>query len=112
MIYEYHVIGKCNVSSCQKKEWTVMYCEFENFLFLSCLPPYETLLYSCINGMIFMKVICFYLSSNLHWGNGKDMSLNCYSYGKPCNMTKMNNSIIALDYLYFNYWITMLKYAC
>ena len=42
LIYEYHVIGKCSVSPCQKIEWTVLCCKFENFLFLSCLPPFET----------------------------------------------------------------------
>ena len=89
-----------------------MYCELENFLFLSCLPPYEILLYSCINGMISHEGYLLLLSSSLHWGNGKDMRLNCYSYGKPCNMSKKNNSIIVLDYWYFNYWIVMLKHAC
>ena len=32
LIDDYHVIGKCSISSCQRKQWTVMYCVFDNLL--------------------------------------------------------------------------------
>ena len=66
LIYEYHVIGKCSVSSCQKKEWTVMYYELKTFFSYHVYHLMRHHCIACINGMIFMKIICYYLSSNLY----------------------------------------------